>query len=193
MRCLYFGALVNGNHDGLLKLREIARSKDDQQMLLNLVLFTKGADDVRLCIETLSPAGQSGLVYLSANGHALHAEAKRICLEHLGRRHARHRCAPRPCCSASPTPTWHATTGPRTLLKEQYLFDKGDAAVLSHTQERPEEDHDDDSSDGQAEDDAGADEWAPRQEARSDAHRARARQPQPQRGFDGRRRRRRGG
>ncbi len=119
------------------QLQETARSKIDQQMLLNLVLFTKGADDVRLCIETLSPAGQSGLVYLSANGHALHAEAKRICLEHLGRRHARHRCAPRPCCSASPTPRWRATTGPRTLPKEQYLFDKGDAAVLSHTQERP--------------------------------------------------------
>ena len=45
MRCLYFGALVNGNHDRLRQLREIARSKDGQQLLFNLLL-AKGADDV---------------------------------------------------------------------------------------------------------------------------------------------------
>ena len=41
------------------QLQETARSKIDQQMLLNLALLTKGADDVRLRIETPSAADQS--------------------------------------------------------------------------------------------------------------------------------------
>ena len=162
-QCLDIGTLVNGNHDRLRQLREIARNKDDQQMLLNLTLLTKGADDVRLRIETLSAAGQFGA-----------REAKRIIrLEHLDAT---------PDTAALPARAVPPARRPNGALR----------LSQSHTQELPEEDHDDDSSDGQA-DDAGADEWAPHQEARSDAHRARARRPQPHRGFDGRRPSRRGG
>eukprot|EP01084_Bolivina_argentea_P035655 66103_1 len=73
--------VCNGNFAMIGKLREIARSKGDNQMVFNCAMFCE--NQIKLRIECLKEAQQYGLAYLTAASNGLQDEADAIKNEYL--------------------------------------------------------------------------------------------------------------